>query len=248
MARVDLNADLGEGAGDDEAMLALVTSANVACGFHAGDAATMRATCAAARARGVVIGAHVGYRDREGFGRRETGAPAETIGAECAEQLAALADAARGGRRAVRQAARRSLHALRERPRGGRRGRRRGARAAGLGVVLGPAGLGAARQRRRRRGSSPSPRASPIAATSSRAGGPRCSGASTTARCSRRQDAVAQAVLIARRGVAVAPDGSEIAVAARSICLHGDTPGAAGIASAVRAALEEAGVAIEPFA
>ena len=62
------------------------------------------------------------------------------------------------------------------------------------------------------------------------------------------QDAVAQAVLIARRGVAVAPDGSEIAVAARSICLHGDTPGAAGIASAVRAALEEAGVAIEPFA
>ena len=48
MARVDLNADLGEGAGDDEAMLALVTSANVACGFHAGDAATMRATCAAA--------------------------------------------------------------------------------------------------------------------------------------------------------------------------------------------------------
>jgi 5-oxoprolinase (ATP-hydrolysing) subunit A len=72
---MDLNADLGEGfgawrMGDDEALLALVTSANVACGFHAGDAVTMRRVCESAADRGVVIGAQVAYRDLAGFGRR----------------------------------------------------------------------------------------------------------------------------------------------------------------------------------
>src|SRR5882672_5092538 len=72
---VDLNADLGEGfgvwrLGDDDALLDVLTSANVACGFHAGDPSTMRRVCAAAAARSVVIGAQVGYRDLAGFGRR----------------------------------------------------------------------------------------------------------------------------------------------------------------------------------
>src|SRR5690606_34167063 len=75
MITVDLNCDLGEGAtetgtGGDEDLLAVVTSANVACGFHAGDPSTMRVVTAAAVARGVAIGAHVAYRDLEGFGRR----------------------------------------------------------------------------------------------------------------------------------------------------------------------------------
>lgn len=73
---IDLNADLGEGfghwrLGDDDALLDLVTSANVACGFHAGDPSTMRRVCGAAVARGVRIGAQVGYRDLAGFGRRD---------------------------------------------------------------------------------------------------------------------------------------------------------------------------------
>ncbi len=73
MTRIDLNADLGEGfgrwtLGDDQAMLGLVTSANVACGFHAGDATTMRTVTQDAAARGVRVGAHVSYRDRAGFG------------------------------------------------------------------------------------------------------------------------------------------------------------------------------------
>ena len=75
MASVDLNADLGESfgtwqLGDDDAMLGLVTSANVACGFHAGDPATLRHSCAEAARQGVRIGAQVGYRDLAGFGRR----------------------------------------------------------------------------------------------------------------------------------------------------------------------------------
>jgi 5-oxoprolinase (ATP-hydrolysing) subunit A len=68
---VDLNADLGEGAGHDDELLALVTSANIACGFHAGDADTMRASIEAARANKVAVGAHPSLFDRENFGRKE---------------------------------------------------------------------------------------------------------------------------------------------------------------------------------
>src|SRR5882672_7143517 len=68
---VDLNADLGEGAGHDDELLALVTSANIACGFHAGDAETMRGSIEAARNRKVAVGAHPSLFDRENFGRKE---------------------------------------------------------------------------------------------------------------------------------------------------------------------------------
>jgi 5-oxoprolinase (ATP-hydrolysing) subunit A len=87
---VDLNADVGEGFADDERLLDVVTSVNVACGFHAGSASTMRAVCAAAATRGVAIGAHPSYRDREGFGRRDLDVPAETLRADVAEQLSVL--------------------------------------------------------------------------------------------------------------------------------------------------------------
>ncbi|MGH3384675.1 MAG: LamB/YcsF family protein, partial [Nocardioidaceae bacterium] len=75
MSTVDLNSDLGEGfghwtLGDDDALLGVVTSANAACGFHAGDPSIMRSVCARAVESGVVIGAQVGYRDLPGFGRR----------------------------------------------------------------------------------------------------------------------------------------------------------------------------------
>ena len=90
---IDLNADVGEGVDGDIDLLAFVTSANVACGFHAGDAATMRGVCAEAVERGVAIGAHVGYRDREGFGRRALNVPAATVEAETVEQIRALQEA-----------------------------------------------------------------------------------------------------------------------------------------------------------
>ena len=97
---VDLNADVGEGFATDSALVSLVTSANVACGFHAGDEATMRAVCEASVAAGVAIGAHVSYRDREGFGRRDLAVDAETVAAETGEQIEALQAAATtaGGR------------------------------------------------------------------------------------------------------------------------------------------------------
>lgn len=97
MRYVDLNADLGEEVTDDEALLAVVTSANVACGYHAGNAATMRAVCAQAAERGVSIGAQVSYADRENFGRVTRDVPGEVLREQVADQvgtLAAIAEAA----------------------------------------------------------------------------------------------------------------------------------------------------------
>ncbi|GAA2626151.1 5-oxoprolinase subunit PxpA [Streptomyces vastus] len=95
MTSIDLNADLGEGFGrrrltDDEQLLSFVTSANVACGFHAGDAATMRRVCELAAERGVRIGAQVSYRDLAGFGRRAMDVPPDELAAEVAYQIGAL--------------------------------------------------------------------------------------------------------------------------------------------------------------
>lgn len=92
---VDLNADIGEGFADDERLLDLVTSVNVACGFHAGSRETMRTVCAAAAERvDVAVGAHPSYRDREGFGRRALEVPPETLRDDVAEQLATLVEIA----------------------------------------------------------------------------------------------------------------------------------------------------------
>lgn len=88
--RIDLNADLGEGVTDDPALLSVVTSANVACGFHAGDAVVMRQVCERAVALGVVVGAQVSYADREGFGRRRMDPAPEVLTGWVAEQVGSL--------------------------------------------------------------------------------------------------------------------------------------------------------------
>jgi UPF0271 protein len=92
---VDLNADLGEEVTDDTGLLAVVTSANVACGFHAGTPEGMRAVCAGAAERGVVVGAQVSYRDRENFGRVEHDVPFALLRDQVAEQVGLLSEIAR---------------------------------------------------------------------------------------------------------------------------------------------------------
>lgn len=94
-AAIDLNSDLGEGfgiwkMGDDDELLRIISSANVACGYHAGDASIMRATCRQALELGVNVGAHVGYADRAGFGRREIVMTPEAVYADVAYQIGAL--------------------------------------------------------------------------------------------------------------------------------------------------------------
>ncbi len=91
MIAVDLNADLGEGCGSDTALLKLVSSANIACGFHAGDAETMLACVREALKNGVAIGAHPSFPDRENFGRTAMTLPPETVYAQMLYQIGALA-------------------------------------------------------------------------------------------------------------------------------------------------------------
>jgi UPF0271 protein len=90
MPFIDLNCDLGEGAGIDDALMPLITSANIACGGHAGDADTMRAAAALARKHGVAVGAHPSFADRKNFGRRELALSAEEIWAMVMIQIMAL--------------------------------------------------------------------------------------------------------------------------------------------------------------
>lgn len=94
MPYIDLNADLGEGVTDDEGLLAIVTSANVACGFHAGDEATMRAVCEEAARLGVAVGAQVSYADREGFGRRPMDVEYDVLRDQVLEQVGVLSTVA----------------------------------------------------------------------------------------------------------------------------------------------------------
>lgn len=239
--RIDLNADLGEGMGDDDAMLDIVSSANVACGGHAGDEASMRAVCEAAVARGVRIGAHVSYPDRVGFGRLELDLDGGTLLALLRSQLDALSTAAlaAGGRvtfvkphgalyhRVTRDAEHADAVVTL-------------AREAGLAVVGLPGTLVL------RRAASAWLRTVPEA-FADRAylpdGGlvPR---SEPGAVLHEEQQIAARMVGLVRHGTVTAIDGSTVAVHAESICVHSDTPGAVAIARAVRDALVAAGVEI----
>jgi UPF0271 protein len=242
---LDLNADLGEGVGDDDALLALVTSANVACGFHAGDAATMLAVARGAAERGVVVGAHVSYRDREGFGRRECDVPVERLAAEVREQILALEACCREAGTRVRYVKPHgALYNTAARERGVAEAVCAGVEAVGALPVLAlpgsellraadAAGLGGVAEgfadRAYRHDGSLVPRGDP---------GALLEGA----------EAIAARAVAFAGGEIVDAAGAPLRVSVRSLCLHGDSPGAVAAAAAVRAGLERAGVSLEPFA
>ena len=250
--RIDLNADLGEGfgvwrLGDDEALLGLVTSANVACGFHAGDPSTMRRVCAQAVARGVAVGAQVSYRDLAGFGRRFLDVDPGELTDDLLYQLAALDGIARVAGTGVTYVkphgalynaalthaghARAIVDAVvaydRRLPVLGLPGSEllRGAEAAGLRpVVEGFAD----------RGYTPEGSLVPRRDVGALVEDPAL--------------VAERAVRMAADGVVVAVDGTRLRMPIESVCVHGDTPGAAGLAAAVRGALESAGLTLAPFA
>jgi UPF0271 protein len=91
MMKIDLNCDMGENIGNDEDIMPYITSANIACGFHAGDEMSMRATVRLAKQYGVAVGAHPGWKDREGFGRREMSLGPEEVETLILDQIGALA-------------------------------------------------------------------------------------------------------------------------------------------------------------
>ena len=248
---LDLNADLGESygswsTGDDEALLDVVTSANVACGFHAGDPVTMVRTCLAAAARGVTVGAHPSYPDLVGFGRRHMELSAEEVTASVIYQLGALDASCRAaGTRLAYVKPHGALYHDVSRDRALARAFILGVVAVGRLAVLGPAGselLTAASELGLRTA------AEVFADRGYRADGslvPRgASGAIVD-----DADAVAERVVgMVTAGTVRAVDGTFVPVVADSICLHSDTPGAVALARRVRVALESAGVELGPFA
>jgi UPF0271 protein len=249
---MDLNADLGEGfgvwrLGDDELLLELVTSANVACGFHAGDPATMRSVCATAATRGVAVGAHVAYRDLAGFGRRHIAYQPAELTADVLYQLAALDGIARATGAAVGYVKPHGAlyHAVLDDP-----GQAGAVVAAirdynpslavlclpGSALLRAAAGndLRAVTEGFLDRGYAADgrlvPRSEPSAVI--------------------RDPAVVaeRALRMATDGEVIAVDGTRIRVAPESLCVHSDTPGAAALAYRVRKALTAAGVELTPFA
>jgi 5-oxoprolinase (ATP-hydrolysing) subunit A len=249
---VDLNADLGEsyGAwrlGDDEALLEIVTSANIACGFHAGDPLTIRRACAKAVDRGVAIGAQVSYQDLAGFGRREMTVPPDELAAEVLYQLAALDGIARaeGGRVSY------------VKPHGALYNRAawdpEQAAAIAAAVSSYDAMLpvlclpGSATATAAEQAGLPvvaeafADRAYNDDATLVRRGLP---GAVITD----PQVVAARVARLVSRGTLQSAGGQELRISARSVCIHGDTPGAVVLARAVRTALEQAGATLASFA
>ncbi len=249
---VDLNADLGEGFGrwqltDDEALLSVVTSANVACGFHAGDPSTMRRVCELAAERGVVVGAQVSYRDLAGFGRRAMDVPPRELADEIAYQIGALEVFARAaGTRVGYVKPHGALYNRCVHDEAQSAAVLEGVRTAGTPLpILGLPGS-QLHEAARRVGL-------PVIgeAFADRAYTPEGT------LVSRREpgavihdpdEVVKRALGMATEGTVTAIDGSTVRIEARSLCLHGDTPGAAGLARRVRDELTAAGVRIGSFA
>jgi len=247
---LDLNSDLGEGfgvwrLGDDEALLGVVTSANVACGFHAGDPSIMRRVCVLAAEAGVAIGAQVSYRDLVGFGRRFIDVAAAELADDVLYQIGALEACARAaGARVGYVKPHGALYNAAVWHREQARAVVDGVRAFAPLPVLGLPGSQLLAEADRA-GLDPVPEAfadrgyTPEATLVPR----REPGALLPG----VEEVVRRAVRLAETGEIVAVDGTVLAVRARSLCLHGDTPGAVELAVAVRAALETEGVTLAPF-
>lgn len=249
--RIDLNADVGESygpwvMGDDASLVPLVSSVNVACGAHAGDPVVMQRTIELALRHGAAIGAHPGYADRDGFGRRDLALSADELFASLLYQLGAL-DAfcrAAGARmrhvkphgalynRAVHDAdlaatVARTVHAYEPR------------------LVL--VGLAGSRLIEAGRDAGLKVAAEAFADRAYEPDGSLRSRRLAGAVLGNPEMAAEQAVSIATLNRAIAHDGTTIEISADTLCVHGDTPGAADYARHVRTALEQAGVAVGPL-
>jgi UPF0271 protein len=271
MTGIDLNCDMGElpeaiADGTQEALLRSITSANIACGGHAGDERTMRTTIEQAMRAGVAIGAHPGYPDRENFGRLELRIPSEAVADAIYEQVRALAEvAAKCGAKLVHVKPHGALYnqAVKNRELAK-------AIANGVAKAIDPKNMpkkptdchpersegSAFRANVVLVGLAGSPMLEVFReagfAVAAEAFADRRYEPDGTLRSRKFDDALIrnpeeaawQALGIAERGVVIASDGSEVPVDAQTICIHGDTPGSVQIAAAVARTLREAGLKI----
>lgn len=252
MTTIDLNSDLGEGfgawtMGDDAAMLDIVTSANVACGFHGGDSDIMLRTARIAKAKGVSIGAHPGYRDLHGFGRRPVaGLTASEIETMVAYQIGALqAVAALAGHKVTHVKAHGALSNMACVDPMTARAIATAIRAVDRGLIW----VVLPRSEMERAGEAASlPLAREVFADRAYE-----DDASLMAR-GKPGSVLHDAKLIAERVLRMANDQAVVSVSGKvikmpidTVCVHGDTPGAVGIARQVRARLEASGFTLSPF-
>ncbi|MDB6452968.1 LamB/YcsF family protein [Falsirhodobacter sp. 20TX0035] len=249
---IDLNSDLGEGygawsMGDDPTMLGIVSSANVACGFHAGDPAGILQTLRQAVERGVVVGAHVSYPDRVGFGRRNMDVTSAELTADVIYQIGALQGLAQAAGTRVRYV----------KPHGAlyntiaADARQADAVIAGMLAVdpsLVMMGLAGAPILDRARAAGLPVVAEAFADRAYTSEGTLVSRRETGAVLHDPDTVAARMLRLAAEGVIEAIDGSTLELQADSICIHGDSPGAVAMAQRVREVLVQGGVAIRSFA
>lgn len=242
-ARVDFNCDLGEGAGDDASLMPHISSASIACGWHAGDATTMRDTVALCRAHGVAIGAHPSYPDREGFGRREVAASPHEVHAMTLYQIGALDAFVRAaGARLQHVKPHGALYNVAARERAVADAIAQAVRDFDAQLVL----FGLANSELTRAGEALGLRVAHEAFAERRYE------RDGTLTPRNRPEAVIGDVDLAAQQVAqmlasgrvATRDGGEVAIRADTICLHGDRPDAVAFAAALRRAIEAAGVKV----
>ena len=248
MNRIDLNCDMGElpeaiADGTQEALLRSITSANVACGGHAGDEHTMRTTIEQALRAGVAIGAHPGYSDRENFGRLELKMSAEAVAELVYEQVRVLAEvAAACGTKLVHVKPHGALYNQAVKNRELAAAIVRGVAKFSKDLVL--MGLAESLMLEVFREAGFTVAAEAFADRRYEPDGTLRSRKFDDALIRDPNQAAKQALNIAQRGIVTARDGSEVKLSAQTICIHGDTPGSVQIAAAVARTLRDAGVSL----
>jgi len=246
MARIDLNCDLGEGAGHDAGLMPLITSANLACGAHAGDETTMRTTLALAWRHGVAVGAHPGFADPENFGRRELPLTPEQIRVSVLEQI----------RRLQRLATEAGLSLRHVKPHGalynlGARSRpvadaiADAVRQADPRLVLFGLSGSALLDAGRARGLTVAGEV--FADRSYQPDGSLTPRGQPGAMLENAEAAVAQVLRMVREGNVLTLTGAAVPVRADTVCLHGDEPHAVDFARRLRTAFADAGVDVKGF-
>lgn len=249
---IDLNADLGEGfgvwrLGDDDALLDVVTSANVACGFHAGDPVTIRRVCERAATRGVAIGAQVGYRDLAGFGRRRIDMDADDLAADVLYQLGALDGMARVAGERVRYV----------KPHGALYNTAAADESQAVAVASAVAaydpalpllGLPGSRLQLAAEAAGLRFVTEAFADRAYHADGRLVPRSEENALITDGDQVVARSLRMVTESLVTAASGEDVTIRPESLCVHGDTPGAAELARRVAAALRDAGAELAPFA
>ena len=249
--RIDLNSDLGESfgpwpMGQDAALMDSITSANIACGFHAGDPGVMRQTLALAKDRSVAVGAHPGFPDLVGFGRREIKAAPAEVEDFVLYQVSALAGmAAAQGVRLQHVKAHGALYNMACKDRALADAIARATAAFDRGLIL----FALPNSELLRAGQAAGLRvaAEVFADRAYERDGSLVSRSKPGSVIHDQQAVVDRAVRMVKQKEVVTVDGATIALQADTICLHGDTPGAADLARAIKRGLEAAGIQIAPL-